>query len=67
VTFEDWARDIAGKLRAAGYPVADYQGFPMVQCPKTYEETYKLLKFAQTLGCNRRIYAEGMIFLPPGA
>lgn len=66
MTFEEWAAGIAGRLREQGYDVSDYQGFPLVKCPTTHEEIYKLLKFAQTLGCNRRVYAEGMIFLPPG-
>jgi hypothetical protein len=64
--FRLWASEIRGKLTEAGFTVDEYQGLPIVKIPESHPETVRLLKFAQTVGCNRTIYAEGMLFHPAG-
>jgi hypothetical protein len=65
--FKAWASEVTGKLAAAGFAVKEYKGLPLVTIPETHEETVRLLKFARTVGCDRAIYAEGMLFMPAGA
>lgn len=65
--FKVWADEVSAQLSGAGFTVKEYQGFPIVELPATHEETVRLLKFARTVGCDRRIYAEGMLFVPAGA
>jgi hypothetical protein len=64
--FKAWASEVHTKLTGAGFTVEDYQGFPIVKIPETHAETVRLLNFAETVGCNRTIYAEGMLFHPAG-
>lgn len=64
--FQAWASEVTAKLSGAGFAVKEYQGFPLVKIPETHEETVRLLEFAETVGCNRTIYQEGMLFHPSG-
>jgi len=64
--FKAWSSEIRGKLTEAGFTVIEYQGFPVVEIPEAHTEIVRLLKFAQTVGCNRTIFAEGMLFHPSG-
>jgi hypothetical protein len=67
MTLEEWTTAILTELRAAGFQPTTYQGFPLLKRPEGYWETIRLLKFHTSLPCDRRIYAEGMLFVPAGA
>jgi len=64
MTFEEWSAAISAELKAAGFPVDNFHGFPLVPMPATQPEIVRLLKFRTKQPVNREIYAEGMIFLP---
>jgi hypothetical protein len=69
MTLEEAVKDISDELRAAGFQVSDYQGFPLAQTNlaegmDAHMERVRLLKFRTRIPCDRRIYAEGMIFIP---
>jgi hypothetical protein len=55
------------ELHAAGFKARDYQGFPLMTMPKAQADVLRLLKFRTSVAADRRIYAEGMLFVPPGA
>ncbi len=63
----EWADTIVAELKAAGFSVTVHEGFPLVKRPATHDDRVRLLKFRTSLSADRRIYAEGMLFVPPGA
>jgi hypothetical protein len=67
MTLEEWHTAILTELRVAGFQATTYQGFPLVERPDLFSEGVRLLKFQTSLPCDRRIYAEGMLFVPAGA
>ncbi|HEY1800051.1 MAG TPA: hypothetical protein VGG46_03870 [Terriglobales bacterium] len=69
MTLSEWTAKISAELRAAGFTVTEYSGFPLVQPSMAGDanghlERVKLLGFRTSLQCERRIYAEGMLFVP---
>lgn len=66
MTLAEWTAQVTRDLSAAGYAVQEYQGFPLVKCPRTIAEGARLLKLQLSLPADRRIYAEGMLFVPAG-
>jgi hypothetical protein len=72
MTLAEWTKTVTDELKAAGFEVAEYQGFPLVKPSMSggidgHLERVRLLKFTTTVACDRSIYAEGMIFLPAGS
>jgi hypothetical protein len=68
VTLPEWTASVIAELKAAGFEVSEYQGFPLVQRPESLEETVRLLKFeTKHFPADRTIYAEGMLFVPAGS
>jgi hypothetical protein len=63
----DWTDQICKELRAAGFEVSVYKGFPLAKIPEAHQEIVRFLKFQTTFGAHRRMYAEGCLFMPPGA
>jgi hypothetical protein len=63
-----WTATVIANLKAAGFEVSEYQGFPLVNRPESLEETERLLNFS-VIGfpADRTIYAEGMLFVPAGS
>ncbi len=64
MTFEQWAAEIVGALREAGFRADYHQGFPIVRNPIGFQEKYRLLKWSAPYSVEKRIYAEGMLFVP---
>lgn len=64
--FEQWARRVCDELRAAGFEVLEYAGFPLVLMPKTIVDTVRFLKFRCSVPISRRIYSEGCLIVPAG-
>ena len=64
---KEWTSTVTGELKAAGFEVSEYAGFPLVKEPEQIEQSVRLLKFQTSLATERQIYAEGMLFLPAGA
>jgi hypothetical protein len=65
----EWTATVIAELKAENFSVLNYQGFPLVKPNMDgdwagYMERVRLLKFRSTLPSYRRIYAEGMLFLP---
>ena len=67
MTLQQWTAQILLELQAAGFKAREHQGFPLMQMPDGHLEIVRLLKFRTSLGSDRRIYAEGMLFLPAGS
>jgi hypothetical protein len=67
MTLNQWSAEIVQKLRAAGFNPTIYHGFPLVKIPEAHHEIVRFLKLCQTVGADRRIYAEGCLFVPHGA
>jgi hypothetical protein len=63
----EWTAKITEELRAAGFHPTEYRGFPLMKLPEGHFEIVRLLKFRTSLAADRRIYAEGMIFIPAGS
>lgn len=63
---EEWTAAVTAELQKAGFDVSECQGFPLVKRPEAFPEIVRLLKFQTSLSCMRRIYAEGMLFVPAG-
>jgi hypothetical protein len=64
MTLPEWTQQLKDELTREGFEVSDYQGFPLVKKPKSFSETVRLLDFQTSLDADRRIYGEGMLFLP---
>jgi hypothetical protein len=67
MTLKEWSQSVTDELKAAGFEVSDYQGFPIVPMQATHEERVRFLKFRTTAPSDRRIYAEGCLFIPAGS
>jgi hypothetical protein len=67
MTLDQWTKDIKADLTAAGFEVTEYQGFPLVKRPARWDDGVRLLKFVPCYSCEKRIYAEGMLFVPAGS
>jgi hypothetical protein len=67
MTLEQWTKDVKASLSAAGFDVSEYQGFPLVKRPPNWDDGLRLLKFEPCYPCAKRIYAEGMLFVPFGS
>lgn len=67
MTLQEWTAAVTAELVAAGFEVSDYQGFPLVKTPESHTEKYRFLNFSTTMGASRRIYAEGVLFVPAGS
>jgi hypothetical protein len=67
VTLQEWTQSIIDELTAAGFEATTYQGFPLAPMPTTQQEGVRFLKFHTTLAADRRIYAEGCLFVPAGS
>jgi hypothetical protein len=72
VTCQEWTAKVTAELQAAGFDVIECCGFPLVKpnfdgSRAGHDERVRLLKFHTTLPTDRRIYAEGMLFLPAGS
>jgi hypothetical protein len=67
VTLQEWTAQIIAELKAAGFDAAEHEGFPLMKMPETHFAIVRLLKLRLSLATDRRIYAEGMLFVPTGA
>jgi hypothetical protein len=67
MTLSEWTSVVSSELRSAGFEVSEYRGFPLVKPGESHLEKYRLLKFSTSLPADRRIYAEGMLFVPAGS
>lgn len=67
MTQAEWTAAITEELRTAGYEVRELSGFPLVTVPKEHHAIVAFLKFRTTLAADRRMYAEGCLFLPAGS
>ena len=72
MTLEEWTESIVSELRQAGFDVEVYQGFPLAKpnvedTLEGHQERVRLLKFRTTLASDRRLYSEGLLYLPAGA
>lgn len=60
-----WQADLIKELTDAGFVVKEHCGWPLVETPESFDGKLKLLKWKGT-PANRTIYAEGVLFTPPG-
>lgn len=67
MTLAEWRAILTADLQKAGFTVKEYKGFPLVERPTAMEDGVRLIKFRGSLPADRRIYGEGMIFLPAGS
>jgi hypothetical protein len=64
---QEWTSTVSDELKRAGFEVLDYRGFPLVKPDvSTPISAIPLLDFQPSVPCDRSIFAEGMLFLPPG-
>lgn len=63
MTLDEWKAQVISDLRAAGFTCGDYEGFPLVAFPGM-EKAQTLLELKFSVPTERRIYAEGMLFVP---
>lgn len=66
MTLKEWGAVVSSDLAQAGFDVGQYGEFPIVKRPASMEETVRLIKFRTVLPAEKRIYAEGMLFVPAG-
>lgn len=66
MTLEEWSKATSEAVRAAGFEVEDYQGFPMVKTPAGFTEKVRLLDLDLPHGGTKRIYAQGVLITPGG-
>lgn len=64
-TPDEWLDQIPKDLDAAGFTWRWKSGFPLVAMPKAQDDRVRLIKLPLTYACEKRIYAEGMLILPP--
>jgi hypothetical protein len=67
MTLQEWTSLVTQDLERAGFAVGTHAGFPIVKCPATLAEGVRLLKLSVNPPADRRIYAEGMLFIPAGS
>jgi hypothetical protein len=67
MTLGEWTAEVCGALRQDGFIVDVYWSFPLVREPLTLAQRFKLLEVKLPLATDRRIYAEGMLFVPAGS
>ena len=66
MTLQEWTTTMCDELKAGGFDVSEYQGFPLVKRPASIEDGVRLLEFHTTYAATRKIYSEGMLFIPVG-
>lgn len=64
LTFEEWSGAVKAELAAAGFEADDHQGFPIVRRSISFERKYALLKLSLSMPVEKRIYSDGVLFLP---
>ncbi len=64
MTLPEWTAAVSNELTEAGFEVEIRAGLPLVKIPKTHLEIVRFLKFKTTLAADKRLYAEGALFLP---
>jgi hypothetical protein len=64
MTLAEWAAEMRGALRQAGFTVEDRWGFPLVRTPETLEGKDRLLRLALPYRHEKRISADGVLVVP---
>ena len=59
-----WMTMCREAYEGAGFVVKEYQGFPMVEIPESFEDTVSFLDFKPPFSVSVRIYSEGAILVP---
>jgi hypothetical protein len=67
MTLAEWTEIVVNELRELDYDVSIYQGFPLVKRPTDWDAGVRLLKLSLSVAVDKRIYAEGMLFVPAGS
>lgn len=67
MTLPEWTATMIGALTEAGFVAEVYEGFPLVREPLTLPQRKALLDWRGPLASERRIYDDGMLFVPAGA
>lgn len=67
MTLEQWSAQMVEELRASGFSVSMYHGFPLVAKPEGFEDGVRLLKLQLSMPVEKRIYAEGALIVPAGS
>jgi hypothetical protein len=67
MTLPEWTLALMTELKAAGFEVGEFHGFPLVTKPREFSETCRLLEFMTSLPADREIWDKGMLFLPRGS
>lgn len=65
MTGAEWIDTVVKELEAAGFTVKMLEGWPMVSHPESMEDTVRLLKHRPSVDCERILYVDGMLYLPP--
>lgn len=68
MTPQEWADAVTADLTAAGFPVEPLSievPLPIIRAKLSFNEKHRLLKHSTTPPASRRIYAEGVLFVPP--
>jgi len=65
-TLQEWTSAVCAELERAGFVVEEHAGFPIVRVPLSAEQRMGLLEVRLSVSVEKRIYGEGMLFLPAG-
>lgn len=62
----EWRDAVVSELRAAGFSVSDYRGWPLVAHPGTMDDAVRFLKWVSPSGAPvcKTLYAEGALITP---
>ena len=67
MTLGEWTEAQRAALKAAGFDSTVHEGFPLVAMPASQEDRVRLLKLPLPWACEKSIYSEGLLVLPPRA
>lgn len=64
MTYEEWFKLVVEELRANGFKVGVYAGFPLILEPLTIFQRIKALDLQLKVPVEKRIYGGGMLLIP---
>lgn len=67
MTLPEWTAKITEEAQAAGFQVTEYEGFPLIATPESFDDKYRFLKFKFSMSTDKRIYSEGILIVPAGS
>ena len=64
MSINEWTATVVDELQKSGFDVSTHAGFPLVKTPIGIQGKVRLLNFKPSLPAERRVYQDGLLFMP---